>query len=320
MPRSTIRSGLRTPVCVLAEVERGRAGGRGRRRRAGGRRVRRPRGRRRRARRARRIRGRGAGASLVSVRRAAARRGAVSMRWPWSCGRRRAACARTGARVRHELERLERDRDVLLADAEESADADDERDHLTLLVDQDVVDVANVLIVRAIDARAADVGRHHLVGTGRRKRLVDSLEAVVERVVALDGLRRLSRGRLAGGPRGSSLSRVDGEPVVDWLVVVDEPGALEPLAERTRSGRACGLACRRTILRGAWGADGPGGSACRWRRWSRRTRAMMATSSSARKRALRAELSPGDKQDACSSWRSPWEKGASCRRLALAEC
>src|SRR5215217_1996412 len=75
------------------------------------------------------------------------------------------------------LDRAERQRHVLLAHPEEAADADDDRIGIALAVDQDLVDVADLLVVLAVDVDADELGGAPLVGV----HVVDELAGVRRR-------------------------------------------------------------------------------------------------------------------------------------------
>ena len=57
------------------------------------------------------------------------------------------------------------ERDVLGADAQEAADADDVGENLAVLVEQDVADVADLLVVGAEHVGALEVRREVLIRT-----------------------------------------------------------------------------------------------------------------------------------------------------------
>src|SRR5215217_1955450 len=65
---------------------------------------------------------------------------------------------------RHHMEGGWHERHVLLADAEEPANSNDIGENLAVLVEQDVRNVANLLVVGADHVGAFQLGRQHLIG------------------------------------------------------------------------------------------------------------------------------------------------------------
>jgi hypothetical protein len=76
------------------------------------------------------------------------------------------AAVRGGAAIRRDhLERGQVDRNIFFADAQEAADADDHPDDLAGLVEQQIIDVADMRIVRTKDVGAFELRKHPLIRT-----------------------------------------------------------------------------------------------------------------------------------------------------------